>query len=190
LNWFAVIWFGIGAALIGIMLFAYTLPEDPQPHPTRSEKSARLYWQPIVQEMSCVELKQILDEDNDNRFNPFPNMEVTENVKRQFTRWEYMDYEKIFPSPRGRECIEELGYPRDAPAYCQEYRRYCYAYNFTRSDEPKRWLEDNPQLKTMWFPKDWFYTDPFTMEKYTEPNEFLSKYRPDLDHYNGVIRDD
>lgn len=186
----AVLWLS-GTGLIRMTESAGTISATPN----GTEKQARAYWQPEVQRMSCLELKKIIDSEpswGDPPFNTPPDIEVVENVKRTFSTWEYMDRELVFPSPRGRECIDELGYPKNAVGYCEHSKRYyCAAYNFTRSDEVDRWFrDDNPQLKTMWFPKDWFYTDPFTMEIYTEPNEFLQKYRPDLAYYNGVIRND
>lgn len=190
---FTIAYFSVGIILVGVLLFAFTSTDlyDNEPEPVKfgTNKQNRAFWIQEVQRLDCLELKKLVDMPSDYKGELFPDIDHQEGTMQVMAKWEYTNNERLFPSPRQDECIKELGYEKNAIERCDNWTRQgCHDYEFDRSDQGI-WYEfdkvNNP-IKTIDFPDDWFYIDPFTMKRYDDTKQFLLDYHPELSYYKGI----
>ncbi len=157
----------IGVVVMGLLVWASSVfvwsGETP-------EKKLRAEWQEKTHAMSCMNLKKIIEEDPSN----------LPSVAWQFSFWEYMSSQKVYPSPRPvNQCFHETGYLLKDINRCATLGAFvgCNTYQFARDEK----------TKTITFPHDWFFIDSMTDVKFTDPNSFIANYYPELFDWHGVI---
>ena len=184
---FTIAWFGTGITVVSLLVFAMHADtitgKELVPDEFGSEKEMRAFWGEEIKKMSCNQLKQIIDVNDDRG-----EYSKSESIKYIFARGEYSNLGPAFPSTRGNECVNELGYAKHAIEYCENWTRSgCIEYEFPRSDDGPWWEFDPPPNLTMTFPNDWFYVDPYNGKTFEDPNEFLETYFPEMLRYESVM---
>ncbi len=164
-----IITFIVATVVIGLLVYASSVWVWSDHTP---EKDLRAEWQNKTRNMTCMGLKQIIENDPSN----------LPSVAWQFSYWEYVGAEKVYPSPRpDDQCYKETGYLKDDVKKCGRYGVgfSCEPYLFERDES----------TKTIHFPNDWFYIDLQTEKRYTNPQEYINDIHPDLRKWNAIIGD-
>jgi len=165
----------MSVVLIIVGLLAYAMNEwiFTGITPITPERELRAEWQSKTRIMTCMELKNIIEEDSDS----------LPSVAWQFSYWEYTGNERFYPSPRpDDECHLQAGYLDKDIKRCARYGTAfslddCTEYVFTR----------NKETMTITFPHDWSFIDRFSQKKFTDPNEYITSYYPELGSWHGII---